>query len=94
MNKIIHHVKKIRQQPEHIRRSILHVAIVILAVILFFLWVYSLGGGMGSDDAKAKAKAKAIQEVKPFSVLKDNITEQFNNVSSPNSNADMGAIGR
>lgn len=88
MHKIIHHIKKIRQQPEHIRRSILHVAIVILAVILFFLWIYSLGTGMGSDDAKAKA----IQEVKPFSVLKDNITEQFNNISNPNSNTDTGTV--
>jgi len=85
MHKIIYHVKKIRQQPEHIRRSILHIVVLIFAVILFFLWVYSLGTGMGSEDAKAKA----IQQVKPFSVLKENITEQYNNISNPSLNTDM-----
>ncbi len=86
MHKIIHHVKKIRQQPEHIRRTILYISVGIAAVVLFSLWVYSLGTGLQSEDTKAKA----IQEVKPFSVLKDNITEQYNNISNPDSSTDTG----
>ena len=84
MEKIIHHVKKIRQQPEHIRRSILHIAIGLCAVILFLLWVYSLGTTMTSGDTKAKID----QNLKPFAVLKDNITEQYNSMSEPSSSAE------
>lgn len=81
MKKIIYHFKKVREQPEHIRRSILHVAIGICAIVLFFLWIYSLGTNITSPDTKAKVD----QGLKPFSVLKDNITEQYNSISSPNS---------
>jgi len=68
MRKIIHHVRK---QPEHIKRHILHVSIVICAVILFFLWVYSLGTNFTSTDTQVKIG----QDLKPFSILKDNITQ-------------------
>ena len=76
MKKIIHHI---RQQPEHIRRSILHIVIGVFAVILFFLWIYSLGTTMSSPEAKIKVD----QSIKPFSILKDNITEQYSNISEP-----------
>jgi hypothetical protein len=35
------------------------------------------------------AKAKVNQEIKPFSVIKDNITEQYNNMSAPDSSTDL-----
>lgn len=43
MQKITHHIKRIRQQPEHIKRHILHVLVVVCGIILILLWVYSLG---------------------------------------------------
>ncbi|MFA6301169.1 MAG: hypothetical protein WC609_02350 [Candidatus Paceibacterota bacterium] len=88
MKRIIHHVKKIRQQPEHIRRSILHITTGIFAIILFFLWIYSLGAGAGSEEAKAKIN----QDIKPFSVIKDNITNQYNSISNPDLNIDSNAL--
>ncbi len=87
MKKIIHHVKKIRTQPEHIRRSVLHITVGIFAVILFLLWVYSLGTTMRSPEVKAKV----YQEVKPFSILKDNISGQYNNLSGSDSEIDLSS---
>jgi succinate dehydrogenase hydrophobic anchor subunit len=69
MEKVFHHVRKIRQQPEHVRRHILHVLIIICGVILILLWIYSLGMTLTSDDTKAKVS----QDLKPFSVLKANL---------------------
>jgi hypothetical protein len=82
MKKIIHHVNKIRRQPEHIRKSILHIIMAILAAILFMLWIYSLGTAMRNEDMKAKIN----QDIKPFSVIKDNITSQYNDISNSDTN--------
>ncbi len=66
MKKIIH---KIRQQPEEVRRHILHLLTIVIAIILLALWVYSLGTNLNNPDTQTKLK----QDIKPFSVLKDNI---------------------
>ena len=39
MKKIIH---KLRQQPEEVRRHVLHIIISIIAVILFIVWIFTL----------------------------------------------------
>lgn len=77
MEKIIHHM---RRQPEHIRRHILHVMIVIFAVILFFLWTYSLGTNLTNPDTQAKIN----NDLKPFSALKANIVDGYNSISGSN----------
>jgi hypothetical protein len=43
MEKIIYHIKRIRRQPDHIKRHILHVLVVVCGIILILLWIYSLG---------------------------------------------------
>jgi hypothetical protein len=86
MKKVIHHIKKIREQPEHVRRTILYITIGFFAVILFLLWIYSLGTAMTGEEAKIKID----QNIKPFSVIKDNITNQYNNISNPDSSMDSG----
>ena len=79
MEKIIHHIRKIRRQPEHIKRHILHVLITICAVILAMLWVYSLGTTLGSEDTQTKIS----NDLKPFSSLKDNLVGGYNSISEP-----------
>ncbi len=66
MKKIIHHL---RRQPEEVRRHILHILTIIAGIILLMLWVYSLGTNFSSTETQVKAK----EELKPFSVLKDNV---------------------
>lgn len=66
MKKIIRHIRK---QPEEVRRHILHLLTLVFAVILIALWVYSLGSNLTNEDTQAKIE----QDLRPFSVLKDNI---------------------
>lgn len=74
MQKIIY---KIRQQPEEVRRHILHIVILCLAIILFFLWIYSLGTTLMSTETEAKIN----QNLKPFSALKANLIDGYNSIS-------------
>lgn len=70
MKKIIHNL---REQPEEVRRHVLHILIFAVIVIMVILWVFSLGKGLSSSDTKEKVK----QDLQPFSVLKDNIVDGY-----------------
>ncbi|MFA6523909.1 MAG: hypothetical protein WC264_01375 [Candidatus Paceibacterota bacterium] len=76
MRKFIH---KLRQKPEEERRHILHTVTIIAAVVMIILWTYSLGRSISSPETKVKIK----QDLKPFSVLKDNIVGGYKNISNP-----------
>ena len=74
MRKTIH---KLRQRPEEERRHILHISIIIIAIIMILLWAYSLGRNLSQPEVKEKVK----QDLQPFSVLKDNLSEGYKSVS-------------
>jgi hypothetical protein len=74
MKRIIHHIRK---QPEEIKRHILRILILCFAIILFFLWIYSLGKTLTSTDTEAKIN----QDLKPFSALKANLIDGYNSIS-------------
>ena len=88
MRNIIHHIRK---QPEEVRRHILHILTAMFAVVLFFLWVYSLGTNLTNTSTQAKID----QDLKPFSALKANMINGYNDISQPstdtstNSNSDL-----
>ena len=84
MKRVFHHIRK---QPEEIRRHILHVFIVACAAILISLWVYSLGANIANSNTQAKIS----QDMKPFSVLKDDIVNgpSSNSQSNTDSNSDL-----
>ena len=63
MKKFIYHL---RRQPEEVRTQILHFLTVVAGVILFSLWVYSLGTGLSSEETQVKVK----NDLEPFSALK------------------------
>ena len=75
MKKII---RNLRKQPEETRRHILHISTIIVAIVLIILWSYSLGKSLTSPDTKIKIK----QDLKPFSVLKDNIVGGYKSISN------------
>ena len=66
MQKIINNL---RSQPEHIKRYVLHAVIIIAGVVLFVIWVYSLGGKLNSVASKNDLK----ESLAPLSVLKNNL---------------------
>lgn len=74
MRKIIHHIRK---QPEAVRRQILHILVLISAVILILLWIYSLGTTLANPDNQTKVS----QDLKPFSSLKDNMIGGYNSIT-------------
>ncbi len=82
MRKIIH---KIRQQPEEVRTHILHILITIFAVILVFLWLYSLGKNLNNGDIQAKA----ANELRPLSALKDNLVGGYQSFTNSDQNKDL-----
>jgi len=78
MEKIIHNIRRIRRQPEHVKRHILHVLVVVCGIILVLLWIYSLGTTLTNSDTQAKMS----QDLKPFAVLKDNMVGGYQNITN------------
>ena len=70
MKKIIYNM---RQQPEEVRRHILHMTTAVFAVILFLLWVVSLGRNFGAEEKRAEIK----DSIEPFSALKANLIDGY-----------------
>ena len=77
MRKIIHNL---RRQPEEVRRHILHLFILIVIIIMVTLWIFSLGKNLANPDIQVKIK----QDLKPFSILKDNIVDGYKSTIDPN----------
>jgi hypothetical protein len=81
MEKIIHnvhrHVHRVRSQPEHVRRRILHIATVLFAIILFLLWVVSLGRNFTKEETRAEVR----EEATPLSTLKANILGGYKSIT-------------
>ncbi|OGI73705.1 hypothetical protein A3D42_00490 [Candidatus Nomurabacteria bacterium RIFCSPHIGHO2_02_FULL_41_18] len=73
MKKIIHNL---RQQPEDTRRHILHILTFLFALLFFSIWVYTLGENLGGEETRAEVK----NDLKPFSVLKDNIIDGYKSI--------------
>ena len=79
MKKIIHHVRRIREKPEHVRRHILHIATGICAILLGLLWIYSLGRNLVPRPEEKKVKGP-----EPLSVFKDNFVNGYNSIRDSN----------
>lgn len=74
MKKII---LNLRNQPEQIRRHILHTLTIVFAVILLFFWIFSLGTNLANPDTQAKIS----DDLKPFSSLKANLIDGYNSLN-------------
>lgn len=66
MRKIIH---KLRQKPEKERRHILHICIFLAAILMIFLWIFSLNKNLTNSEIKIKAK----KDLQPFTILRDDL---------------------
>jgi hypothetical protein len=65
MKKIIHNL---RQKPEHVRRHILHLVTIICAIILIFLWIYSLSSNLSDGTVGQQIK----DTVQPLTLQNNN----------------------
>lgn len=75
MKKIIH---KLRNRPEEERRHILYITIFVLALLMISIWVFSFG----KNVARKETKIKIQQDLKPFSVLKQNLVEGYKSIGN------------
>ncbi len=73
MKKMIHNL---RQQPEEVRRHILHVSTIVLGFILLGLWVWTLGSSLGNEETEAKIQ----NDLEPLSAMKDNIVNGYQSI--------------
>ena len=84
MEKVIHHIRKIRRQPEEVRQSILHILTIVSGIVLVLLWVFSLGSNPSSEN-----ESTLTEDLKPFSALKDNLVGGFNSISGSTTPTDL-----
>jgi hypothetical protein len=70
MKKIIY---RLREQPEEVRKNILHISIVAFAIVLFLLWIYTLGTNLTDPDTHTIIQ----NDLEPLSNLKADVTEGF-----------------
>jgi uncharacterized protein (UPF0333 family) len=77
-------IRRLRNRPEEERRHLLHLSIIILAIILIFFWVLSLGRNLANKNTKGEMK----QNLQSFSDLKNNLVDQYKNISGQNSRDD------
>ncbi len=80
MKKIIN---RLRRQPEEVRRHVLHIFIFIAAIFMIMLWILSLGKSLTNSDTQTKIE----QDLKPFSVLKDNLVNGYKSTQDTNSSS-------
>ena len=76
MKKVIYNL---RNQPEKIRRRILHISTVAFAIILILLWIYSLGTSLTNPDTATKVN----NDLKPLNTLKANIISGYQSFRGP-----------
>ncbi|MDP2593241.1 MAG: hypothetical protein Q8P52_01155 [bacterium] len=83
MKKIIHHIRHVRRQPEHVKRHILHVVTGVFGFILVMLWIYSLGTNFTNNETQDRVE----NDVKPLSALKANFVGGYQSIVNPASEA-------
>lgn len=78
MQKIIHNL---RQQPEKVRKHILHVSMIVCGIVLASLWIYSLGTNLENSDTQAGVS----QDLQTFSTVKNNMVNGYGDTSQQDS---------
>ena len=73
-----------RNQPEKVRRHILHVSTAVLGVVLVLLWFYSLGTTLANPDVAVKIN----NDLKPFSALRANLINGYQSFTESNASTD------
>jgi hypothetical protein len=77
MKKIIDNLKK---QPVEHRKNVLHLVTFFFAIIMVFLWVFSLGKNLSKGETQEKIK----NDLQPINVLKDNLVDGYKSINVSN----------
>ena len=77
------YIKKLRSKPEHVKKSILAFALVVSMSLVSLVWFYNIGDRFGDK----KMAEKTREDVKPFTLLGDSISNTVKDISASVSNA-------
>ena len=80
MKKVIHNL---RQQSEEVRRHILHSVTLIAGLLLFALWIYSLGTSFREKKEEVK------EDLAPLTSIKDNFVNGYQSIKESGSLYDI-----
>ncbi|MEK7614605.1 MAG: hypothetical protein AAB428_02980 [Patescibacteria group bacterium] len=71
---MLHHLRKLREKPIHIRRVILTVSTFVITGVIFLIWLSYWVGSLGkiSERGQTSATAAAINGQAPSSLVKEN----------------------
>ena len=71
------YIKKLRSKPDHIKKSILAFALIVSMSLVSMVWFFSLGNRFNNKTAE-----KTREDIKPFSMLGDSISNAVKNISA------------
>ncbi len=77
------YIKKIQSKTEETRKQILAGVMIVSMSLVGFIWVHSLGTRFGSP----KIQEQANDNVKPFKLFGNSISETFSSISASVGNA-------
>lgn len=71
------YIKKLQEKPEHIRKQILVASLVVCMSFVGLIWVGSLGYKFSKENT-----AKAQEDIKPFALFGQTISNTYNSVTA------------
>ena len=71
-------VENLRKKPEHVRKNILYVTTCSVTAIILIFWIY----GFSNHLSKPSTKEAFKNDLKPLTVIKDNLTGAYQNISA------------
>jgi hypothetical protein len=72
------YIKKLKSKPDHVKKSILLFALIFSMSLVSIVWFYNLEDRFDSK----KVTEKSREDVKPFSLLIDSISNTVKNISA------------
>ena len=72
------YIRKIQAKKESTRKQILALSMIVSMSLVVFIWVYSLGVRFGNPEVKDQAS----EDIKPFKLFSNTISDTFKNVGA------------
>ncbi len=85
------YIKKLQNKPEHVRRQIMVITLVLSMVIVSSVWIYGMGYRFSEKKAEQTEQAKSGVS-KPFALFGDSISNAYKNISASVGN--VSSIGK
>jgi len=72
-------IENLQKKPEHYRKRVLAVSLVVIMSAVVFVWVFSLRATLSSSN---KEEREVIAEYAPFKVLKDSVANSASQIKN------------